>query len=757
MPAAAVTAGDPPEMQGIALSAKTPLEVRARDGAHVYHVNANGDYYAETPWLVKLEDEELRAQDNLVLEIEYLDEGLGVIRATRLLDPAFNGSYGEPGEGASYTRLNSGTVRRAAFRFEEATSDTEVDGKADFIVTGVQHVRAIRVLREVPEGYWTALRDAIPRDVAAPPPHKRPLQIVMSADGALSGTVRHPLDEMSTRLRESLPLVKALGFNAIESYVRWNFVEPELGRFDWTIYDTIVEELERHGLQWFPLLIVGSGYALPEWFFKSEENIGFECLEHGRTNPIQSIWSPHHQKHVTRFLQAFGEHYEPRGVLQGVRLGPSGNFGESQYPAGGNWGFRGEQMHIHIGMWAGDPYAREALRRAMHEKYGTIAALNKAWSTDHASFDSVEPLLPEHCHSKRQRVDLNQWYTDAMSEWCEWWAVEARKAMPETVIYQSAGGWGATEIGTDYSAQTKSMLEIDGGIRLTNELDSFHQCFYATRLCATAARCYDVPLGFEPAMGHTARGVAGRLFNFIANGGEHFFTYWHNVAGQQKAIDTWQRHYALIDARTKPHVEVAVYYPQTMNYLSSDTFRYLNAWGFNPYARKIRDVLEVDYVDDRLIQEGYLDRYKVLVFAWGEYSEAETIDAADAWLRAGGTVLFPYFLNTELSTVEDDRTVFRRWRMGDTGEGEFHHYRGDDEPPALYAEFVRAKLLEHDGLSPWTRVALEVERPETVFLSVLDDGHLLALNFHEEPATITHTHFGSRELDPFSIERIPLD
>ena len=309
-----------------------------------------------------------------------------------------------------------------------------------------------------------------------------------------------------------------------------------------------------------------------------------------------------------------------------------------------------------------------------------------------------------------------------MSGWCEWWAIEARKAMPNTPIYQSAGGWGAAEIGTDYSAQAKSMLKIGGGIRLTNELDSFHQCYYATRLGATAARLYDIPVGFEPAMWHTARGIAGRMYNCITNNGDHFFTYAGNIFGRQTSIKSWLKHYSLFDERRQPLVEVAVYYPQTMNYLSLDTFRFLNAWGFNPYARELRDRVEIDYVDDRLIQDGYLDRYKALVFAWGNQVEAETLRRIDAWLRAGGTVIFPCFLRTSLATVEGDTGMFQHWENGDTGVGQFHHYLGDDEPPSLYADYVRSVLLGLDSLSRPVRIALESRRPDKVFLSCQTEG-----------------------------------
>ena len=120
-------------------------------------------------------------------------------------------------------------------------------------------------------------------------------------------------------------------------------------------------------LQFFPLLIVGSAYALPDWFIDSPDNIAFVCLEHGMENPVQRIWAPSHRRHVERVLKAFGDRdYGPMNVLEAVRLGPSGNHGESQYPAGGNWGVKGKEMHIHIGWWAGGQHGREDFRKFLH-------------------------------------------------------------------------------------------------------------------------------------------------------------------------------------------------------------------------------------------------------------------------------------------------------------------------------------------------------------------------------------------------------
>jgi len=746
-------AGEPEAAQGLQLEGIPSLHRETRAGQTVLRMDPSGRYYEEDVWPFRVSKPGLRRRDKIVLELEFWDEGYGVIAARRLKDPAFNGQYVNAVRSMSYTRLNSKQFRKAAFQFDAGSSDEKNPDKPDFQLTGIQFLRSMRLLDGVYEAYWTALQSAIPHDVQPAVAVPQGKEIVCSAGVEVLGR-EGMLERSLASLREQAPLAKALGFNGIEAYVRWDLIEPEPGRFDWSFYDAIAAEIQRHGLKMFPLLVVGSAYSLPDWFYRSEENVGFVCLEHGLSNPIQSIWSPYHKKHVIRFLQAFGRHYELMGCLLGVRLGPSGNFGESQYPASGDWGFHGESMHLHIGMWAGDPYALADFQRWLKVKYVDIASLNAAWQSAHREFEEIRMQLPDQCLSKRQRIDLNTWYTDSMSDWCEWWAIEARKAMPNTPIYQSAGGWGAAEIGTDYSAQTKSMLKIKGGIRLTNELDSFHQAYYATRLAATAARNYEVPLGFEPAMGHTARGTAGRLFNCVTNGGAHFFTYGGNIFNYQTSVESWLKHYPLLDLHWKPLVEVALFYPQTMNFLSHDTFRYLNAWGFNPIARSLRDIVEVDYLDDRLILDGFLDRYKALVFVWGNQIERPVLERIDAWLRNGGTVMFPCQLHTRLTTVEGDASCFDRWTRGDIGQGRFCHHIGDDEPPDVYAEFVRAKLLETPTLSHATRIAIEAERPRNVFLSAQADEEFLILNFDDRTATVKHPDLGETTIPPYVIAQV---
>ena len=713
---------------GVLQNRERCAEVRLGDKVYL-EIEPSRDPYSQVYWNLSFPAALFRPGEEHTLEVVFYDRGACVIQpALRIGDQAL-----PAGRRQSCTRLNTQTERSAYFAFRMTDVSPTPDAQVQISVAGLQYLRAVRLLPALTGEQWDVVMQTVPKSVEPMIVLDRPMDFVTTA-GVPSRGMDLELEKDLLALHELVPLAKVLGFNAIELYVRWNLIEPEQeGQFDFSYYDALVAKIQEHGMQWFPLLIVGSEYALPTWFAESEENVGFVCLEHGRSNMIQSIWSPYHRRHVSRVLRAFGEHYEPSGTLRGVRLGPSGNYGESQYPARGNWAAAGRRMHIHIGFWAGDAYAQADFRRCMAAQYGSIDALNQAWGSHIASFDDIEMILPVTIPSKRWRIDFSRWYTRSMSDWCAWWAQEAARALPHTPIYQSAGGWGFLEAGTSYTEQTEAMAALGGGIRLTNETDSFEQNFYATRLAATAARVYGADLGYEPASSHTARGVAGRIFNTTETDGDHFFTYANNLLYHPMAVEQWLSYAKALDTRQPPLVEVAVYYPETMNQLEDAAFRHLYAWGFNPRAREIRRVVNVDYLDEKLIREGFLDRYKALVFVWGNTMEADVLAAIDEWVQRGGTALYPSFPKGALASVEGDTAVFQRWSAGGTGKGAFHRFKGDMEPPSLYGEFVAKQLRAMEGLHPWTQAVLALNLPEHVFAAIQEDGHLLMLNYDDAP------------------------
>ncbi len=536
--------------QGILLerAGDSTWRIEPISGAPVARLNPSADYYTRSAYLLALEKP---APAGVWLIIEFLDRGYGLITLSPGLPETRQWGV---------ARVNSGRVRRAVFQFDKAPP-------ALIRVEGLDYLRA------------AILTDQQPGTEAAPlvePAIKFAIHSERVSSVAGDSLTPDRVADALAGIRNQLPLVRALGFNGVETYVRWGYVERTRGIYDWSYYDAILDEIEKHGLQWFPMLLAGSGYALPAWLYDSKDNIGFECLEHGIKHDTQTIFHPFQTEYASRFIAEFGAHYRQRKSLLGIRLGPSGDYGEAQYPAKGpGYGFR--EHHTHIGYWAADPHAQANFREHLVKQYGDIAKLNTAWSSAFASFDQVRTFLPVNALTRRQRIDFADWYMGAMSDWCEKWALWSRQALPGTVIHQSSGGWGPVEIGTDYSYQARSMAKVRGGIRLTNEGDDFPDNFTITRMANSAARFYGIPVGYEPGGFGSKRGVMARLYNAVTTGAVHLFYYLGNLTANDQSADAWLRHAKLLDQRAKPLIDVAAFYPDTAVKLDDELVRY--RWG----------------------------------------------------------------------------------------------------------------------------------------------------------------------------------
>ena len=194
------------------------------------------------------------------------------------------------------------------------------------------------------------------------------------------------------------------------------------------------------------------------------------------------------------------------------------------------------------------------------------------------------------------------------------------------------------------------------------------------------------------------------------------------------------------------HMPVHLFYK-----VDDGAFRHLYGWGFNPRAAEIRRRIDVDYLDERLIREDFLDRYDVLVFCWGKVIHEDVLEIVDRWLRSGGTVIFPSRPRGLYETVEGNTNIFQSWQRGDTGDGAFHRFGGDIEPISLYGDFVESILRNTSRMHCLTKQVVEIKHPERVFFSILEDGCVLALNFSDKAAHIELEGEIYKDLPPFSI------
>lgn len=469
-------------------------------------------------------------------------------------------------------------------------------------------------------------------------------------------------DETLRKCRES-------GITSLQSYVLWSEIEKERGKIDFSSYDILVEKLKKHNLKWVPFLILSPAYSIPEWFHNSPESVYFKCLEHKKESKIQSIWNPNLPKYIDRFLRIFSEHYQDKSIFESITLGISGNWGEAIYPVNG--GFNAD-FHSHLGFWCADKYAE---KKYFKVKGKDLPVLEKSFKKTVSSLrkiaDKSPPFLKKRLklilkfnkrkfwfledsdyrpkdlekeEKKKEWLDFVDWYLQEMVNWAEFWLKTARNYFTKEKIYLVTGGTSHPAIGADFSRQCKVAAEYGAGIRITNQTNDYGQSFILTRLVASAARFYgNYFITEEEAVLQSPEGLTMRIFdavssgargiyckNFISTGGNPCFKRFLPPGQDTGLIESLKRNLSYFNEE-KPIIETAVFFP-----LNSVILRPEILCTFYNQCAKLRDVLDFDLVDENMIKEGILEKYKYLLILSKGTPSGGISEKIREWTKRGG-------------------------------------------------------------------------------------------------------------------------
>lgn len=538
----------------------------------------------------------------------------------------------------AFDQSGTGQWRTATFTLRNPQFRNRENGGTDFRIysSGQLAVSQITVSTEPPAGYTP------PVDPAEEFARREPAVVDPRIEVIQQWQVHEPVPA-SYLLDQSYETAKKIGVTSLQSYVGWAQLEPEQGVITYETYDPVVSQLTKHGLKWLPFLIMGPYISTPKWW-APEYGVDAVCLEHDTPIRIQSIWNPNLKAGVRRFLELFKTHY-PSEVIEALNLGISGNWGESIYPVGGGFDMQG--VHTHVGWWCGDVYARADFQRWLEAKYGAIDKLNAAWGSSFMDFGEAQPIVPKDSTPARQVKDQADWYLESMTDYAEFWVKTARELYPDLPIYLCTGGSGNPLLGADFAAQARMCAKYDAGIRITNMNDDMANGFAITRMVSSACRLYGGYYTTEPAGANTPKGVAGRVFDLVAGGARG--VYFKRLLqappepGPNGITFMDNAHFALPNA---PQLTAAALMPNTSIDLSPGTTD-----AFLDRAAKLRDALNFEFVDENMISDGLLERFKAVVVLAGDKLEASTLTRLEAWVKAGGVLLLPVDL-TPLKDVE---------------------------------------------------------------------------------------------------------
>ena len=479
---------------------------------------------------------------------------------------------------------------------------------------------------------------------------------------------------------------KDAGFSSVEFYLTWESVENKgENQWDFSAWDKQIMILKRAGLKWTAFIIAGPAYSLPEWYRKSKDFVGLRCLEHNIESKINTIWDPTFYKYVDRFLARVAKQYGNSGTLEGVLLGISGDFGEAIYPVWhGEWPLMIAGLyHSHAGYWCNDRYARADFITHMRRQFNNdLAALNVSWGTSFKSFASVT-MPPVHTdpvegfrideltykgdftlktqQDRRRWVDFIDWYRASMTRHADVWMQLGRKYFPGIPVYLCTGGDANSSQGSNFADQCKVAAKYHGGIRITNEATDFGLNFTLTNWVTTASHLYGNQFGFEPAGGILDIGVVSRIYNAATAGVNEFMTYGGNIYDREDKMDLFLKYVSLIKTKT-PSKEGAFLYPDLDLVMGNIEFMQ----NLVPFVSMLRDYSDILFADDRLIEDGVLQRVKWMMLFDAHWFRKQSLEKIMAWVENGGLLIAS---NTDaLCSIEDGQDYFPRLFNANGGE-----------------------------------------------------------------------------------------
>jgi hypothetical protein len=515
--------------------------------------------------------------------------------------------------------------------------------------------------------------------------------------------------ELARERRNLLRRARAAGADGVEDYVGWAVVETRPGHWDWGLYQENAREIRDAGLKYIPYVWVQN---LPWWVRRGAETRFATCLEHGKPSEFLSIFSP---DTVQAYDRVFAQLRSALGTrIDALRIGSPCDYGETHYPAGAaSRAF--PVAHTHMGWWVGEPEAKRHFLRWVETKYGTVERMNAAWGTRYSGFD-VD--YPRDTSAPRRWLDFVAWYHEALIERLGVLFDVARKHFPETPICVNLG-WPFEKIalGQDLSGLVKMLASKKMTIRTPTGPMVTH---LYTRRVATAARFYCSPrLSSEPVDGNApAVEIAGALFKDLTTGVSWHFDYADNM---ERAPATF-RHARSLPRHSYPRVDAAVFFSTAAHRLDNwdnwrEGFEGGYPEGMPPWLERLRDVLDYDVVDERLIDDGALRTYRLLIWAFGSRVESSALMKIRRWVEGGGTLLVRDL--AALRTVEGTPVALA------AGKGQVIDAGGSLE---RLAERVRTRDRTMTSLPPIDA------RADGVITSLFDDGILL-FNRTADPVT----------------------
>ncbi|HEX7070019.1 MAG TPA: beta-galactosidase, partial [Rhodothermales bacterium] len=215
-----------------------------------------------------------------------------------------------------------------------------------------------------------------------------------------------------------LSRMAGLGFNTVKFWAQWRWNHPAEARFYWDDIDRLMDLAGKHGLKVMLNTIVD---VAPAWIYTKYPDASMLTRDGRRIGPQTQ---PHRQigglgvclnhqevmSHLFRFLEACFERYSDHPALDVWNFGSEPEVTQSMAEMreyAGNAARMGEMLCY-------CDHCARAFREWLRAKYESIERLNVAWNRNYASFEEAE--LPKTRNTFNDLIDWRMFFVHTLGE-----------------------------------------------------------------------------------------------------------------------------------------------------------------------------------------------------------------------------------------------------------------------------------------------------------------------------------------------------
>ena len=471
-----------------------------------------------------------------------------------------------------------------------------------------------------------------------------------------AGTCYQPVDRTPEEIDGDIAIMKRAGFNVVRmGDLSWDSFEPEEGKFTFAWFDSIMDKMHAAGIR---VILDIPGLPAPIWLHRAHPGVDIVAQNGTRMPPAErymdDISDPDYVREISIMADALTKRYAHHPALIAV----------------------GYDNEIGNGYMSYSEADRQRFISWLKKKYGTIAALNRAWATQRwsrrlNSFEDVDLPLADGPGPSERYLDLHRYWSDVTVERLKELDAIRQRNMPD--IPSISNLWDtASRRGFDYLSTYKSYVSYGAeGFYPGDPVSGSLGALMTKGALPTPMWFNEFTAGGPGFYGTPGR---SRMYAYLGlmMGGQGILAWTFNshLGGEEQALfglvdhdgtPSWKvDEFARIGAEFKQlskygfprytHPEVAIAYSfdsfidSRPNGPSNTTLQY-----FKPsYMDQVQGAFEPffrDNVDTAIINIGHEDLapYKLVVVPADYVMDQSSANALREYVRNGGTVLMTAF------------------------------------------------------------------------------------------------------------------